>query len=83
MGRLINLLSGDVVKLVLIATAIAWPLAYIGTMYWLQNFVDRIVINPWVYFLASMVVAVICGMAISFQVVRAATENPVHSLRQE
>ena len=82
-GRLINLLSGDVVKLIVIATLIAWPLAYIGTAYWLQNFVDRITINPLVYFIASMIVAVICGMAISFQVVRAATENPVHSLRQE
>ncbi|HEU5290351.1 MAG TPA: FtsX-like permease family protein, partial [Cyclobacteriaceae bacterium] len=82
-GRLINLLSAEVVKLIGIATLIAWPLSYLGTEYWLQSFVDRIPINPWVYLTATLIVALICGLAISFQVVKAATENPIHSLRQE
>ena len=83
MGSLVNLLSAEVVKLIVIAALVAWPLAYLGARYWLQNFVDQIEIKPWLYLSATGVVALICGLAVSFQVVRAAGENPVHSLRQE
>lgn len=82
-GRLINLLSAEVVRLIIIATLVAWPLAYLGTRYWLLGFVDRIEVNSWMYFLSAGIVALICGLAISFQVIRAARENPVNSLRQE
>jgi putative ABC transport system permease protein len=62
---------------------LAWPLAYVGTQYWLESFVERIEINPWIYLLATLVVVITCGGAICFQVIKAATTNPVHSLRQE
>ncbi|HEY5748596.1 MAG TPA: ABC transporter permease [Chryseolinea sp.] len=83
MGSLVNLLSADVAKLITIAALVAWPLAYLGTRYWLQNFVDQIEIKAWLYLSATGVVVLICGVAVSFQVVKAAMENPVHSLRQE
>jgi putative ABC transport system permease protein len=82
-GRLINLLSAEVVRLIIVATLMAWPLAYLGTRYWLNGFVDRVEMDPWMYFFATVIVALICGLAICFQTLRAATENPVHSLRQE
>jgi putative ABC transport system permease protein len=83
MGSLVNLLSAEVVKLIAIAAFVAWPLAYLGTRYWLQNFVDQIETKPWLYLSATGVVVLICGLAVSVQVVKAALENPVHSLRQE
>ncbi|GHN02343.1 ABC transporter permease [Cytophagales bacterium WSM2-2] len=82
-GQLINLLSADVLRLIAAATVVAWPLAYVAASYWLRNFIVRIEINPWLYFLATLTVALMCAAAISFQVVKAATGNPVHSLRQE
>ena len=82
-GRLIQLLSSEVVRMILVATLLAWPLAYIGTQYWLESFVERIEINPWMYLSATLVVVIMCGAAICFQVIKAATTNPVHSLRQE
>jgi putative ABC transport system permease protein len=82
-GRLIQLLSSEVVRMILVATLLAWPLAYIGTQYWLQSFVERIEISPWMYLSATMLVVIMCGAAICFQVIKAATTNPVHSLRQE
>src|SRR5262249_40288494 len=51
MGSLVNLLSAEVVKLIAIATLVAWPLAYLAARYWLQNFVDHIEIKPWLYLL--------------------------------
>jgi putative ABC transport system permease protein len=83
MGSLVNLLSAEVAKLIVIAAFVAWPLAYLGTRYWLQNFVDQIEIKPWLYLSATGVVVLICGLAVSLQVVKAAGENPVHALRQE
>jgi putative ABC transport system permease protein len=83
MGRLVNLLSAELVKLIVISTLIAWPLAYLGTKYWLGNFIDRIEISPLVYISAAMFVAVFCGLMICYQVIKAARENPVEALRGE
>jgi putative ABC transport system permease protein len=82
MGRLVNLLSAEIVKLIVIATVVAWPLAYVGAKFWLQSFVDQTAIDPWIYVAATLVVALICGLAMSFQIVKAATENPVHALKE-
>ncbi len=82
-GKLVKLLSADIVKLILIATLIAWPLAYFGTEYWLRNFADRIELKAWLYPSATIIVVLICSLAISFQVVKAAMANPAKSLRTE
>jgi putative ABC transport system permease protein len=82
-GRLVQLLSADVARLIAIASLAAWPVAWFGTRYWLQHFVDQTDVNAWIYFAAPGAIALICSLAISIQLVRAVTENPVHSLRQE
>ena len=82
-GTLIRLLSGEVVRLILVATLISWPFAYLATDYWLQNFAERIGINPWIYIGATLVLATVVSIAISFQTIRAALGNPVDALKQE
>lgn len=80
---LVRLLSYDIVKLIFVATAIAWPLSYFATDYWLQNFADRTSISPWIYVGATVAVFVVVGAAISFQTIKTSTSDPVDSLRQE
>ncbi|UXP31844.1 ABC transporter permease [Reichenbachiella agarivorans] len=80
---LVTLLSHEIVKLIAIATLIAWPLAYFATDYWLQNFASRLSVSPWIYLVATLMVFLIGILAISFQTLRASTKNPVDSLRQE
>ena len=80
---LVRLLSNEIVRLVIIATLIAWPLAYLATDYWLQNFADRISISPWIYLGATVAVLLVVGSAISYQTIKASTSDPVDSLRQE
>ncbi|MEO9806142.1 MAG: ABC transporter permease [Reichenbachiella sp.] len=80
---LIKLLSNEIVKLIIISTLIAWPLAYFATDYWLQNFADRLSISPWIYLTSTFIVVFIGGLAISFQTLKASMGNPVDSLRQE
>lgn len=82
-GTLIRLLSNEIVKLIVISTVIAWPLAYLATDYWLQNFADRLSISPWIYIISTLIVVFVGSLAISFQTIKASISNPVDSLRQE
>lgn len=77
------LLTKDFVKLILISTIIAVPIAWWAMHQWLQNFAYRIDISAWVFIVAIISALVIAILTISFQAVRAAMANPVKSLRTE
>lgn len=80
---IVNLLSSSFVKIILLANLIALPAAYYFMNKWLQEFVYRININFLIFFLAGMSVLVIAFLTISYHTVKAATANPVKSLRYE
>lgn len=80
---LVALLSGDFLKLVLIAIAIASPVAWYGMKAWLQDFAYHTEIDVWVFVAAGLVSLVIALLTISGQSIRAALMNPVNSLRSE
>lgn len=82
-STLIGLLSKKIIQLFVVATLIAWPLAYVGSGYWLQNFTNRIVTDPWLYIAATISLTLVVACTISFQTIKAALSNPVDSLRQE
>ena len=82
-STLIRLLSMEIVRLIFIATLISWPLAYLATYYWLQNFANRIEIDLSVYVVSTLAVVIVVSLAISFQTIRVALSNPIDSLRQE
>jgi putative ABC transport system permease protein len=69
--------------MVIIAIAIASPLAYWGIHKWLQEFAFRIDIGWMVFLIAGLGAIVIALMTVSFQAIRAAVSNPVKSLRTE
>ncbi len=77
------LLSREFVKLVLIALAIAVPLAWFGMQQWLNNYSYRITISPWVFVVVGLFAILIALASVSFQTIRAALMNPVNSLRSE
>jgi putative ABC transport system permease protein len=78
-----RLLTGEFLKLTIIATVFAWPIAYILMTQWLQNFPYRVGIDFWV-FLASGAAAVLFTLAtVSFQAIKTAVANPVEALRYE
>ena len=77
------LLSGNFLKLVLIANLIAWPIAWFTMNRWLQDFAYRISIHWWVFAMVGIVSVLIALLTISFQSVKAAVANPVKSLRSE
>jgi putative ABC transport system permease protein len=77
------LLSKDFLKLVLIAVAIAIPVAWYFTDKWLQAFAYHINLEWWIFAVASVIGLIVALMTVSVQAIRAAVQNPVNSLRSE
>ena len=76
-------MSKDFVGLVIIASLIAMPVAYYFMRNWLQHYTYRTDLSWWV-FAGTIAGAVVITIAtVSFQSIRAATANPVKSLRSE
>ena len=82
-GSFVQLISKDFLKLVIIATVIATPVAYWAMNKWLQDFAYRINISWWVFAATGAVMILIALAIISFQAIKAAIANPVKSLRTE
>jgi putative ABC transport system permease protein len=82
-GTIVTLLSKDYLQLIVIAAAIALPVAWIGMQKWLENFAYRIEIQWWVFVLAGLVSILIALITLCFQAIKAGISNPVKSLRNE
>ncbi|MBS1600759.1 MAG: ABC transporter permease [Bacteroidetes bacterium] len=82
-NNIVFILSKDFLKLVIIATCIAFPIAWWAMKSWLKNFSYRVNISWWIFLVAGMIAAGIAFITISFQTIKAATANPVKSLRME
>ena len=81
--QIVQLLSKDFLKLVILGIVIASPIAYWAMNKWLQDFAYRIDIEWWIFALAGIVAIVIALLTVSYQSIRAAMVNPVKSLRTE
>ncbi|MGF7217204.1 putative ABC transport system permease protein [Spirosoma lacussanchae] len=79
----VSLLSRDVLKPVLLAIALASPVAWYAMNRWLQDFAYKIDVEWWVFALAGLIAVTIALLTVSFQSVKAALTNPVTSLRSE
>jgi len=82
-SKIMMILSFDFAKLVLLANIIAWPAAYYFVNRWLQGFAYRTTLGPWIFLLTGIATLIIAMMTIGLQSVKAATANPVDSLRYE
>ena len=80
---IVQLLSKDFLRLVLIAIVIATPIAWWAMDKWLQAFSYRIHISWWMFALAGCIAVFIALFTVSFQAIKAAIANPVKSLRSE
>jgi len=81
--NIINLLSVDFLKLVLLAFVIASPIGWYVMHSWIKGFAYHMPIGWQVFALAGVASLVIAFTAISFQAIKAALANPVKSLRTE
>jgi putative ABC transport system permease protein len=75
------LLSKEFTKWVLLASVIAWPVAYLVMSRWLQNFAYRSGIVLGTFLLAGGLAWVIAFLTVSYQVIKASLEDPVKALK--
>ncbi|MDD9949404.1 MAG: ABC transporter permease [candidate division Zixibacteria bacterium] len=77
------LLSAEFVGLVLLANAIAWPVAWLFMSRWLESFAYRIELGWGIFFFAGGVALLITVLTIGYHVARTALANPAEVLRSE
>ena len=80
---IVQLLSKDFLRLVLISFVIATPVAWYFMNKWLQDFNYRVNIGWWVFALAGFIALIIALVTVSTQAIRAALANPINNLRTE
>ena len=81
--QIVGLLSGDFLKLVLLAVIISMPLAYIAMSRWLDNFAYHIPLSWWLFAGAGALALIIAALTVSYQSISAAKANPAESIRYE
>jgi putative ABC transport system permease protein len=80
---IVSLLSKDFVGLVIISFVLASPIAWWLMHNWLQNYPYSVTIEWWIFAFAAGLSVLIALITVSYHAIRAATANPVKSLRTE
>ncbi|WP_426667122.1 ABC transporter permease [Mucilaginibacter sp. McL0603] len=80
---IIGLFSKEFVTLIVIAFVIAAPVGYWMMSNWLNNYAYHISIGPGIFLVAIVASFAIAAITIAYQTIKAATVNPVKSLRSE
>jgi putative ABC transport system permease protein len=78
-----QMLSKEFLKLVFIASLVAFPVSWWAMNKWLQSFAYRINISWWIFVVAGITALLIAMITVSWQAIKAALANPVKSLRTE
>jgi putative ABC transport system permease protein len=82
-ASLVALLSRDVLKLVLVAFAVAAPLSWFAMSRWLEGFAYRTPLGPLVFLAAGALALLLALATVSTQALRAASADPIKALRYE
>jgi putative ABC transport system permease protein len=77
------MLNKDFLKWVVIAFIIACPIAWYAMHMWLQNFAYKTTLSWWVFFAAGIAALLLALFTVSVQSYKAASRNPVESLKYE
>ncbi|MCP4727613.1 MAG: FtsX-like permease family protein, partial [bacterium] len=80
---IIQLLSKEFTGFLLISNLIAFPVAYLGMDYWLDNFAYKIDLGIWIFIASAAISLLIALLTVSYQVIKSAMANPVESLKYE
>lgn len=83
LNSIFRLLTGNFVRLVLIAFVIAVPIGWYMMKKWLEDYQNKIEIGWEVFAIAGLMAVLIALLTVSQQAIRAALTNPVKNLKTE
>lgn len=82
-SSLVILFSSEFVRLILISTLLAVPLAWLSVDHWLSSFAYRTPVEPWVFIVAISGALVVAVATVSYQSLRVSRKNPAETLKDE
>lgn len=82
-SSIVVLLSKEFGKLILIAFVLSAPVAWFAVNWWLKNYIYKVDVGIIVFVLAGALSFLVAWLTMGYQSIRAATANPVTSLRSE
>ena len=82
-AEILAMFNKSFVRLVIVCFVVAAPLAWYGVTKWLETFAYRTPVYWWVFVLSLVIVMLITLITVTIQSWRAATANPVSSLKTE
>jgi len=80
---IVRLLSLETIALILIASLVAYPIAWYAMSNWLETFAFRVEFNWLIPLLVTSGTLLLAIVTVSYQSIKAAQANPVKSLRYE
>jgi putative ABC transport system permease protein len=81
--NILRLMSGDFIKLVVIASAVALPIGWWLINHWLGQFAYRVSVSVWTFFATEFLIGLIALTVIGLLTLRALLADPVKNLRTE
>jgi len=82
-GSIMVLLSRQFTYWVLLANLLAWPFAFYFIDNWLANFYYHIPMPYWVFIVSGLVALFVAVVTVSYRAYKAASANPVDSIKYE
>lgn len=80
---IIQMLSADFTKMVVVAMMIALPISYYIASDWLKGFAFKIELQAWYFIIASLVALFLTWLTVSLQTFKTAKLNPIETLKEE
>jgi len=81
--QIVILLAKDFLKLTALAFIIAVPMAWFGTNRWLEGFAYRTSLDWWIFLAGGGIMLIAAMAALCTTIIKAASANPVASLKAE
>lgn len=81
--KLTAMLCGEFVLLVLISSIIAWSVSYYLMLNWLETYAYRVELSVWTFIASGGMALLIALFTVGFQAFKAASANPIKSLKYE
>lgn len=82
-ANIVFIICKEILKLIIIASIISWPIAYLVMNNWLQDFSYRIDINYFMFILIPVFTIILSLLTVIYQTLKAAMKNPAETLRYE
>ena len=82
-GHILYIFSKEFIFLILVAFALAAPLASFIMSGWLENFAYRVPLSAGMFFVGLAITFIIALLTVGYRSVRASVANPIHALRNE